>query len=90
MDLVKVEIEVPKEAKEVVDALAGVAEHFLSGKGLDEAAALLPSLLAAVEGVQDVLPALKSEYKDELAAYLVKRVWQALEVKREEVPPTAA
>lgn len=89
MDLVKVELQVPKEAKEIVDALAAIAEHFLSGHGIAEAAALLPALLSAAQGAQDVIPAIKSEYKDELAAYLVKRILGTLEVKKVD-PPKAA
>ena len=78
MELVQVSMDVPKEAKEVVDAMSAVIAHFAAKKSLADAAALLPALLKAAEGIGNVADEVKSQYKDELSAYLLKSVWGAL------------
>ena len=79
MDVVKVELDVPKDAKEVVDALAAIAEHFKAGKSIAEAAALFPVVMAAVDGSQNVMGGLSPGHRDDLAAYLVKKIFGVLE-----------
>jgi hypothetical protein len=86
MEKVTVSMEVPKEGKEVVDALAAIVAHFKSGKGVNEAAVLLPGVMSAVDGVGKVAEELKSDGKDELAGYLVHKVMAALAVE----PPAPA
>lgn len=81
MELVSVSMEVPKEAKEVVDAMSALISHFVAKKSLAEAAALLPALLKAAEGVGNVAEEVKSQYKEELSSYLLKSLWEAFEVK---------
>ena len=77
-------MEVPKEGKEVIDATAAITKHFVNGGSVLEAAALLPAVMKAVEGVDGVKEEIKSQYKDELAAYAVHRVWESLE--KDETP----
>ena len=79
MELVSVVIEVPKEAKEVVDAVCGVVAHFVNKKPLADAAALLPALLRAAEGVGQVADEIKSAHREELSAYVLKSLWEAME-----------
>lgn len=81
MELVQVSMDVPKEAKEVVDAMSAVIAHFVAKKSLAEAAALLPALLKAAEGVGNVAAEVKSQYKEELSSYLLKSLWEAFEAK---------
>ena len=90
METVDYTLKVPKECKEVVDALSAIVAHFKSGKGVSEAALLLPELLNAVAGVDQVLDEVKSDGKDELAAYLVHKVWTALEAPPAVPTPAAA
>lgn len=74
----KVEMDVPKEGKEIVDALEAIVKHFKEKKSLSEAAALLPPIMAAVDGIDGLGEELKSDGKDELAAYLLHKVMGAL------------
>lgn len=77
-------MEVPKEGKEVVDSLTSIYEHFASGGSLEEAAALLPGVMQAVEGVKTVVEEIKSDYNDEMAGYVVHKVWGALKTSKPE------
>lgn len=83
METVKYEMLVPKEGKELVDALAAIASHFKEGKSVAEAASLLPVVMSAVDGVGKIGDELKSDYNDELAAYTVTKIWGALKGKPE-------
>ena len=74
MDLVKYEMDVPKESKEVVDALIGMVEHFMNKKPLEEITLLLPSLMAAFDGYSQVDDEFKSNHRDELVAYLIHKI----------------
>lgn len=81
MELVPVNMQVPKEGKEIVDAATALIAHFVNGKPLAEAAALLPELLKAADGFGIVSEEIKSQYKDELAAYAIQKIWDSLEKK---------
>lgn len=74
-------MKVPKEGKEIVDALSAIASHFVNGGDIAAAAAFLPAVMSAVDGYQAVGEEMKSEGKDELAGYTVHKVWGALEKK---------
>lgn len=78
MDKVTIQIDVPKESKEVIDAACAIVEHFKAGKGIAEAAALLPAVMVAVDGVNKIGDEAKSHLNDELAGYTVHRVFSAL------------
>jgi hypothetical protein len=71
-------IQVPKESKEVIDAVAAIVAHFKAGKPIAEAAALLPAVMVAVGDYDKIPEELKSEYKDEVAGYTVHKVLGAL------------
>lgn len=87
VETVNYSMQVPKESKEVVDAVAAIVEHFKAGKSVIEAAALLPAVMVAVDGVNKLGEEVKSAYNDEAAAYCVHKVFGAL--KGEEAPPVA-
>jgi len=78
METVKYCMEVPKESKEMVDAVAAIMAHFVSGKSIAEAALLLPTVMDAVNGYDKVPGEMKSQYNDEAAGYLVHKMWDAL------------
>lgn len=71
-------MDVPKEGKEVADTVHAIVKHFKDGKDVTEAAALLPAVMQAVDGVGKVADEIKSDGKDELVAYLVHKVMDAL------------
>jgi len=79
METVDYTLKVPKEGKEILDAALALVAHFRAGKGLSEAVALLEPVKEAVDGASGVVEELKSEYKDELAAYGVHKLWEALD-----------
>jgi hypothetical protein len=78
VEVVQYSMSVPKESKEVVDAVSAIVEHFKAGKSVVEAAALLPAVMVAVDGVQKLGEEAKSAYNDEAAAYCVHKVFGAL------------
>jgi len=78
VETVNYSLQVPKESKEVVDAVAAIIEHFKAGKSITEAAALLPGVMTAVDNVGKVGEEVKSVYNDEAAAYCVHKVFGAL------------
>ncbi len=77
-------MKVPKETKDLVDALAGIVKHFKNKKSVAEAVELLPSVLQAVEGASAIPAELKSAYSDEGAGYLVHCLWGALKTEEHE------
>ena len=85
METVTVSLDVPKEGKELVDCVGDIIAHFVDGKPLADAAALLPGVMTAVDGVSAVWKVeMKSKQKDELIAYTVHRIFESLE--KEEAP----
>jgi len=71
-------MEVPKESKELIDALEGIIAHFVAGKSVTEAAALLPAVMAAVDGLGKLAEESKSEHLDEAVGYGVHKIMGAL------------
>ena len=81
MAKVDVVLSVPKEGKEMVDAIAAITAHFIQGKSLGEAALLLPEIARAVEGGKDVVEEVKGDGLDELSGYFVHKIIEALRSK---------
>jgi len=84
VDKVIVQMEVPKEGKEVVDFLDQVLEKVMAKAPLAEYATLLTAIMPAVDGVAKLGEEMKSDGKDELAAYLVHKVLARLLPVKEE------
>lgn len=80
VDLVPVSIDVPKEGKEVIDALAAVVSHFVNGGDLPSAAALLPAVMQAVEG-HDKIGDEISEAAGALGGYAAIKLLDAVKKK---------
>lgn len=79
MQTVPVTFDVPKEGKEVVDALAALTKDLVAKKGISEITGdVLPKLLTAVDGFNGISEEVKSDKKDELAGYLVQQLMDAL------------
>ena len=76
MALVKVEIEVPKESKELLDAVFVLVRHFKDGGDINGAAAFLPAILAGIEGVDKLPEELKGPNVKGLASYGVEKIWE--------------
>lgn len=75
---VPVTVEIPKEAKEVVDAVAAIIDAIVQKKPIAEFAALLPVVLTAVDGVNALGEEAKSVYNDELAGYALQKIMGAI------------
>lgn len=73
MDKIKYEMEVPKEGKEMVDAVMGLVKHFLDKKPIAEIAGHLPAVMQAVDGYEKIAGEIAGEGRDELAGYLVHK-----------------
>lgn len=83
VEVVSKSIEMPKEASEIVEALVGVLEDALEGKGVAVIAAEnLPAFMAAVEGWQKVGEEVKHESVSGAAGYLVQRAMAAFLKKK--------
>jgi len=80
MSVQKVEVKmmVPKELKEIIDAVTGLVGHFIKGGDIAGALLLVPSVMTAVDGYEKVSEELKSDGQDEAAAYMVHKVWESL------------
>ena len=71
-------MKVPKESKDVVDLIDGILEKALAKAEFADYSELLGKLMSALDGVQGVAPELASQYRDELAGYLVQKVMARL------------
>lgn len=74
MDKVQVTLDVPKEAKEVIDFIDKVLEKLLTKAPLESYAELFITILPAIDGIGQVKEELKGDGKDELVAYLVHKI----------------
>lgn len=89
VEIVDVNIKVPKEGKDVADLLAEVVKKVKAKAGLSDYADLLDELMVAVEGAQKIPAELQSEHRNELVAYLGLQIAEELvpDVKPEEPVP---
>lgn len=74
MDLIKYEMEVPKESKEIIDALEKIGQHFIDKKSIAEIAALLPAMMTAFDGYEKVKEEVSGSYRDELLGYMMHKL----------------
>lgn len=78
METVTYQMAVPKEGKEMIDAVMIMVKHFKGGGDINGAMAYLGQIAQAVDGAVKIVDEIKSEYNDELAAYMVHMLWDAL------------
>lgn len=78
VETVQYTMPVPKESKEIVDAVASIVQHFKQGGSLIEASSLLPAVMKAVDGWDKLAEEVKSEYSDESAGYTIHKLWGSL------------
>lgn len=70
MNLIKVELEVPKESKEVIDAVVELIKDLKAKKDLTAILAENIAVLSmAIEGLDQIKEELKSKYVADLASY---------------------
>lgn len=74
MSVVKYEMSLDKDSKEVVDLVDAILEKVMKKAPIAEYMDLMDELVAAVEGVQNIPSGVVGEYRDELAGYLVHKV----------------
>lgn len=71
MELVQITKQVPKESKDIVDAVEMLLDLVLKKAPIEEYASLLPKVMAAVENVSAVKSELKSSHRNELVSHLL-------------------
>lgn len=76
--LVEKKLLVPKESAELVDALSSILKDVLAGKKVNAVTDNLGKLIAAAQGINEVLVEVKSKNIDDLAAYLTKTMTESL------------
>ena len=74
IEYVDINLSVPKEGKEVVDLVDAILEKVMAKAPMADYTTLLGDLMTAVDGVGNIKEEIKSDGKDELAAYLVHKV----------------
>ena len=79
MQTVSVTKEVPKEAKEVVDVIVMVANHFMQKKPWAELMASLPAAMQAVDGWEEAVAAVKGTKMGETVGYMVGEIAELFE-----------
>lgn len=85
METVTVTKEVPKDAKEVVDVIVKIADHFLQKKPWAELMTQLPAVMAAVDGWENVVDSVKGQKLGETVGYLTGEIVELFE-KEDEAP----
>lgn len=78
VETVNVNLEVPKESKEVVDFLTAILKKVKAKAPIADYSDLLDEGYAAISGVDMLDDEAKSEYRDDLAGYLVKEVMEEM------------
>lgn len=81
METVKVELECPKDLKEMIDLVAALTEHFVEKKPMTSLIELTDEVKAAVDGWSNISAEMKSQYLDEAVGYLVHRLMSAFQAK---------
>ena len=83
MELKKIEMEMPKDFVEVVDFVESMA-NLLLNKKYEELLALIPEAMQAVDGYQNVIATIDSQYRDEAAGYATRMAVRAFLPAKEE------
>lgn len=83
METVSVTKEVPKDAKEVVDVVIKVVNHFVQKKPWSELMHELPAVMAAVDGWENVVASVQGQKLGETVGYLVGEVVEIFEKEPE-------
>lgn len=87
---IAVQLDVPKESKELVDLAKAVIVHVKEKRPLSELGLLVPAGLMAAEGSDKVDDEFKSAQRSALAGYLVKELLDVLVPYKEPVAEPAA
>ena len=77
VDVVEMKIEVPKEIKELEDAVVALVMHFKKGGSVADAALLLPMFMQGIAGM-DKMGAEWAGKKKEIILYSVMKIAEAL------------
>jgi len=90
METVAVTKEVPKDAKEMIDVVISVVNHFVQKKPFAELLGELPAVMGAVDGWENAVDAVKGQGLGETVGYLVGEIVEIFEKEEEVVvdPPT--
>lgn len=76
---VPVQLNVPKETKEIIDFMAAIIEDAINKKSISEiATGNLAGLMSSIDGAMNVPAEIKSQHKAELTAYAVEIILSKL------------
>lgn len=78
METLAVSMNVPKEAKEMIDLLEGVAQKAKAGAEVAEYMELIGKLSTALDGVDKIKNEAQSDGRDEIVAYLIHKIMPVL------------
>lgn len=78
MEVVKVELNVPKESKEVIDLIAKIFDQAKDGLDVNDISAILPEFMAAVQGIENLDDEIKGQNKGAILAYLMGEIGERL------------
>jgi hypothetical protein len=74
MELIKHELQVPKETKEVIDLLEKIYVQVQDGVQITDLAEIFDELSRAVKGIDQVDDEMKSKHRSDAIAYLALKV----------------
>lgn len=78
IELVKYEMEIPKEVKEAIDLLDAFLAKVIAGEHISSFKDLIDEVYLAVDGSMKIGMEVKSQYKDEIAGYLTHKLMGTL------------
>lgn len=78
IELVKYEMSIPKESKELIDLINAVLEKIMAGEPLSTYMELMDEVYLAADGVSMIGAEVKSQYSDEMAGYLTHKIMGTL------------
>lgn len=78
VQIVKYEMDVPKEFKDVVDLMDGLLEKVMAKEKLTSFIELYDELKEAVDNIGGIKEEAKSQFRDEAVAYLVHKMMSRL------------
>lgn len=79
METVAVTYQVPKESKEIVDALTAITRDVIDGKGFEAITGNIEELMRAADGYKKLKEEIVGSGRNEISAYLVREFWEAID-----------
>lgn len=78
MEFIKIELSVPKESGELIQALSSILRDAIAGKKLDAVLGNMQELFKAAQGLEKLPEEVKSKNLDDLIAFTTKKMTEAV------------